>query len=240
MFGDSAYFLNFGYAATDRPQRSTVPLPPYLIDRNSIKLVLETVGDVDLASARVLDVGCGRGGTVVTLVRYCAVRAAFGLDLSTAAVIFCGRRHSDTGARFTNGDAENLPFRSASFDAVTNIESSHTYPHVESFYREVHRVLAPGGVFLYTDLFLSDQRRRQAVEGPEAIGFEVERSDDITENVIRSCEEIAERRQKVFADRPDADVINGFLGVPGTEFYEAMKNGTSSFAVFRMRKRADR
>ena len=49
-------------------------------------------------------------------------------------------------------DSEDLPFPDDSFDAVINIESSHTYPNFSRFLAEVARVLRPGGHFLYTDV----------------------------------------------------------------------------------------
>ena len=56
------------------------------------------------------------------------------------------------GLDFIEGNAEHLPFPDESFDAVINIESSHTYPHFSRFLTEVARVLRPGGHFLYTDV----------------------------------------------------------------------------------------
>ena len=50
------------------------------------------------------------------------------------------------------GDAEHLPFEDSAFDAVTNLESSHTYPSVRSFLSEVAGVVRGEGLFLYTDL----------------------------------------------------------------------------------------
>ena len=40
---------------------------------------------------------------------------------------------------------------------VTNIESSHSYPHLDRFFAEVRRVLRPGGVFCYTDNLAAGQ-----------------------------------------------------------------------------------
>ncbi len=237
MFGSSAFFLNLGYAPTGRPQRSAVELPPHAIDGNSIRLVLETIGGVDLAGRHVLDVGCGRGGTIVTLLRYFQIASGAGLDLSTNAVRFCGRRHRYPNARFTNGDSQRMPFVDNAFDAVTNIESSHTYPHVESFYAEVRRVLRPGGRFLYSDLFLSEDIRHASRTALGALGFDLEREDDITENVLRSCDEIAERRQLAFTHRNDTDTVNNFLAAPGSWVYDGMRSGTSSFWVYTWRSR---
>jgi phthiocerol/phenolphthiocerol synthesis type-I polyketide synthase E len=237
MFGDSAFFLNLGYAPVDGlPRRSPIHIPKHALDANSVMLVLELVGDCPLSGKRVLDVGCGRGGTIVTLLRYCDIARGTGMDLSPEAVMFCRRRHRFPNAQFANGDAERLPFADASFDAVTNIESSHTYPTVESFYREVHRVLAPGGPFLYGDAFLDEERKERSLRALDALGFVVERADDVTPNVLLSCDQVAERRQEAFKQRSDAEVINNFLATPGSGIYDAMKSGSASFWLYRLRR----
>jgi phthiocerol/phenolphthiocerol synthesis type-I polyketide synthase E len=237
MFGSSAFFLNLGYAPVDGlPRRSPIQIPKHTLDANSVMLVLELIGDCSLAGKRVLDVGCGRGGTIVTLLRYCDIARGTGMDLSTEAVMFCRRRHQFPNAHFANGDAERLPFADAAFDAVTNIESSHTYPTVESFYREVHRVLAPGGPFFYGDAFLDAERKERSLGALDALGFVVERADDVTPNVLLSCDQVAERRQEAFKQRSDAEVINNFLATPGSGLYDAMKAGSASFWLYRLRR----
>ena len=67
-----------------------------------------------------------------------------GLDLSPVAIEFCRRAHNYPQVSFVCGDAEHLPFPAGSFDAVINIESSHSYPNVAAFYAEVYRVLEAG------------------------------------------------------------------------------------------------
>ena len=149
--GKHARFCNFGYTPTASPQYSQVALPENILNRHTIRLVLEVIGDCPLADCRVLDVGCGRGGTVWVMATYYTPRQVVGLDLSAAAITFCRRsRVSDRNA-FLEGDAENLPFQPGSFDVVSNVESSHSYPNLRSFYQEVSRVLKVGGYFLYTD-----------------------------------------------------------------------------------------
>ena len=44
-----------------------------------------------------------------------------------------------------------MPFPDESFDAVINVEASHSYPHFDRFLPEMTRVLRPGGHFLYAD-----------------------------------------------------------------------------------------
>src|SRR5207247_2237624 len=95
------------------------------------------------------------------------------------------------------GDAEHLPFDDRAFDVVTNIESSHTYPNLRTFFAEVRRVLAGGGSFLYTDL-LPVQRwvEVRALLGP--LGLTVKDERHITPNVLASCDEVAATRAQAF------------------------------------------
>ena len=48
---------------------------------------------------------------------------------------------------FRQGDVGALPFESGSFDAVLSLNGFHAFPDKEAAYREVFRVLRPGGVF---------------------------------------------------------------------------------------------
>jgi 2-polyprenyl-6-hydroxyphenyl methylase/3-demethylubiquinone-9 3-methyltransferase len=98
---------------------------------------------------RVLDVGCGGGFTTEFLDRRgCRVE---GLDPSPK-LIGAARRHAEQTGRqigYTVGKSEQLPYADASFDIVTCVD---VLEHVESpaqAVREIHRVLAPGGIFLY-------------------------------------------------------------------------------------------
>jgi phthiocerol/phenolphthiocerol synthesis type-I polyketide synthase E len=235
--GEFSFFLNYGYSADLNPQHAVVTLPPRFINRNSVKLVLELIGDHDLGGQRVLDVGCGRGGTVTVLKEFFQCASINGIDLSPRAVEFCRRRHQAAGVRFDVGDAERLPFAEAAFDVVTNIESSHSYPNVKAFYDEVHRVLVPGGVFLYTDCLPADV----VVENVKHLrqrGFLSERETDITSNVLKSCDEIAQTRVAAFHQSNEPTLMANFLAVPGSEVYEQMKSRRWRYMIHRFRKPA--
>ena len=49
--------------------------------------------------------------------------------------------------RFVQGDVGKLPFSDASFDLVLSLNGFHAFPDKEAAYREVFRVLKPGGIF---------------------------------------------------------------------------------------------
>lgn len=49
--------------------------------------------------------------------------------------------------RFRQGDVGKLPFLEGSFDLVLSLNGFHAFPDKEAAYREVLRVLKPGGIF---------------------------------------------------------------------------------------------
>ena len=177
-----------------------------------------------------LDVGCGRGGTASLLAEQFGA-AAVGVDLSPEAIAFCRNAHRATGARFEVGDAEHLPFDDESFDVVTNLESSHTYPDMRAFLGEVSRVLRPGGWFLHTDL-LAGQRWMEVKAILAVLGLHHRRPTARSRaNVLASCDEVAENRTEAFGAR-DATIDN-FLAVPGSPVYEQMASGAWEYRIVR-------
>ena len=235
MFGEFSFFLNYGYVPNLSPQCSRVALPDHFINKNSVRLVLEVIGDCPLDGRRVLDVGCGRGGTVYVIHSFFKPGEIVGLDLSPAAIGFCRNVHRYPRARFEEGDAEHLPFARGAFDVVTNIESSHSYPDAPAFYAEVHRVLSPGGHFLYTDvLSVDDWRVRMA--SLHALGFVVERERDITSNVLLSCDDVAQSRVQAFHVGNDPHLMKNFLATPDSEVYVEMRKRHWKYNLMKLRK----
>ncbi|BCJ33857.1 phthiotriol/phenolphthiotriol dimycocerosates methyltransferase [Actinocatenispora thailandica] len=229
--GRWALFLNLGYA--DGPDdRACVDLPRNTLDRASVKLVLELIGDCTMDGRRVLDVGSGRGGTVSALLNYFNPAIAVGIDLSPAAAAFSRRAVTDRRAGFSVGDAQRLPFSSGSFDVVTNVESSHCYPDRRRFYAEVRRVLCDGGTFLYSDL-LDTATLDNHLAGLRELGLALQLDRDITANVLASCGRIAERRLQSFGTEDDA--ARDFLSAPGSPTYEALRTGQKTFFIWRLR-----
>jgi SAM-dependent methyltransferase len=97
------------------------------------------------AGRRVLDVGSGNG---YVLSRYAAAGAhVYGVDLTETGIGLCRKRFALAGlpGYFTVGSAEDLPFRSGSFDLVCSMGVLHHTPETGRAVREVHRVLRPGG-----------------------------------------------------------------------------------------------
>ena len=229
--GAASFFLNYGYVSLGEGDESCFEIPAEVFNRNSVRLAFELIGSTQLNGCKVLDVGCGRGGTVALLAETFGALAS-GVDLSPHAIAFCRNTHGHA-TRFEVGDAEHLPFEDDSFEVVMNMESSHTYPNLRAFFAEVRRVLAQGGIFLYTDL-LPVQRWAEIRVLLASLGLSAESERDITANVLRSCDDVASNRTQAFGG--SSDMIDNFLAVPGSAVYEQMHSGAWEYRILRSRR----
>jgi dolichol-phosphate mannosyltransferase len=84
---------------------------------------------------RVLDAGCGSSVIIQSL------NNAVGMDLSMGKLRFLRRR----GIELVRGSAFALPFRDATFDCVISSQVIEHIPYDEVLFREMNRVLRPGG-----------------------------------------------------------------------------------------------
>jgi len=102
---------------------------------------------LDLHSGvHVLDVACGTGNTAIPLARNgCIVT---GVDIAPNLLVQARERARDEGltAIFDEGDAEQLPYLDASFDAVVTMFGAMFAPRPELVASEFARVLRPGGL----------------------------------------------------------------------------------------------
>lgn len=96
---------------------------------------------------RVLDFGCGTGAASKLLVE--AGHSVIGVDVSESGIDLARRAAPD--ATFVPIESESsLPFPEAAFDVCFCTEVIEHLLDVRGFVHEVHRVLAPGGLFLIT------------------------------------------------------------------------------------------
>jgi ubiquinone/menaquinone biosynthesis C-methylase UbiE len=229
---DEVLFLNNGYEE-DPPLG--LPLSaddePY---RAAIQLYHRTATQTDLAGKRVLEVSSGHGGGASYLTRTLGPASYTGLDLNPAGVAFCRERHQLPGLEFVRGNAEDLPFAAQTYDAVINVEASHCYPHLDVFLREVARVLAPGGHFLYADV----RRHDRVAEWDAALAaapLRLVSQRDINPEVLRGLEissahaaELVSRKVPAFLRRFGRDGV----GVEGSGFYRALKKGEFTWRMY--------
>lgn len=108
---------------------------------------------------RVLDVGCGLGGTVRYLASEHHCRAT-GIDLTHEYVEVANALADLVGLKnrveYRQASALDMPFDDGSFDVVWTEHVQMNIANKRAFYAEAARVLTPGGRLLFHDIFQGD------------------------------------------------------------------------------------
>ena len=119
-------------------------------ERLERRLILELVGDV--GGRKVLDVGCGDGEFALSLEKRGGI--VTGIDASTAMVdaAECRAKQHDADITFQVAAAEQLPFPAGQFDVVTAITILCFVDDAAPVFREIARVLRPGGRLVIGEL----------------------------------------------------------------------------------------
>ncbi len=230
---DSSFFLNYGYLPTDSNNESSFTIRPGTFNANSVRLVFEVIGSVDLHDRTIVEIGCGRGGNSALVAEKFSAQV-IGVDMSSEAIAFCSRTHRGDSIDFKVGDAMNIPLADGFCDAVLNVESSHSYGNLPKFLGEVHRICRSGAWFLHTD-FLSGEDWDYVRTRLKALGFVTESDRDITANVLASRDQASNNWAEVYGDG-NARVAN-FLALPGSAIYEQLRAGLLEYRIMRSQLR---
>src|SRR4051812_18213276 len=187
--------------------------------------------------SRLLDVGCGSGGPALRLAEMTGADVV-GVDVLEEGVATATRLADERGladrVRFARVDAGGrLPFADESFDAVISIDVMCHLPNRLGLLREWHRITAPGARILFTDPTIvtglvtdTEMADRSAIGiyvfSAESVnerllaqaGFEVERREDLTENMAAMAGRWHDARER-FRD--------GLVTDEGAETYEGIQ-----------------
>lgn len=128
-----------------------------------------------LAGKRVLEIGCGRGVGMESLLSLGAAHVT-GFDLDLKMVALAQERVAKYGdrAHVFVGDAEAIDASDASFDAIVDYGIIHHITNWQKALKENARVLKPGGVFYFEDLLkglVSAWLVRDLFDHPQATQF---------------------------------------------------------------------
>lgn len=100
-----------------------------------------------LTGKRVLDLGCGYGWHC----RYALEQGAaevLGIDVSERMIAHAGRWGSDPRLTYAVCAIQDYAFPEAAWDCVISNLALHYLADLEMAFRQIHRTLTPGGVFL--------------------------------------------------------------------------------------------
>jgi ubiquinone/menaquinone biosynthesis C-methylase UbiE len=105
---------------------------------------------------RLLDAGCGPGQFTIIAAERLPQTQIDGIDLAPAMIAIAKKRAAASPAasrlRFQVADVARLPFADGTFDAVMSTGSIKHWPDAVAGLRELHRVLAPGGLAFVAEI----------------------------------------------------------------------------------------
>jgi ubiquinone/menaquinone biosynthesis C-methylase UbiE len=119
--------------------------------------------DREFQPRHVVDLGTGTGSLARAVARHFPNARVTGVDfsrgmLAVASALSEDDRGLDGRVSWLEADAASLPLEDASADAVVSSFVLQLVPKREPVYREVRRVLRPGGRFLFTTWMVDDSR----------------------------------------------------------------------------------
>jgi surfactin synthase thioesterase subunit/SAM-dependent methyltransferase len=249
---DHAAFLNWGYRSLPGvADWAARPTEAGMVNADHIRLVREVIGPEPLDGCDLLDLGCGRGGSLMVLEQDWRLRRLIGADLSPANLAACRRLlervpQRARSRRLQPVDASALPYPDASLDVVLNIESSGAYADQAAFLAEVARVLRPGGRLLFADL-LPAELATALQEAAGALGLACLRARAITANVLAARAASAAVEARLFApaavaavDRDGvlAGLLDQLRAGPGSAMDAQLRAGRLGYHILQFRKEA--
>lgn len=157
--------MHLGY--WDVPPRPGEPLPAAFWSAGEFREAQRRLDERVLALAalgpgmRVLDAGCGFGGTLEAVNGRHAGMDLCGVNVDPRQLEICRGVAPANGNRLSwiEADACALPFPGGSFDRVLCVEAMFHFSSRRHFFREAARVLAPGGALVGTDITVAASAR---------------------------------------------------------------------------------
>lgn len=202
-------------------------------------------------SSRVLEIGCGSGRYALRVAETQRCRVV-GVDINSAGIETANRlaadRNVSTQVHFEICDVSKpLPFADAQFDAVFSNDVLCHIPGREALLRELFRVLANGGRFLFSDaLVIGGLISQEEIETRSSIGyfvfsppgkneelieqagFRLESANDTTKNAAS----IAKRRFDARQQRRE-----GLIAIEGETNFEGVQRFLSAVHTLTNEKR---
>jgi Cyclopropane fatty acid synthase and related methyltransferases len=222
-----------------------------------VKMLSHCVGLLGLhGSERVLDCGCGHGGTLLHLATSHGC-SGLGLTLSPKQAKIASQNAAKAGIeskiKFQVRDVGNFVFPKDEFDLVWAMESTEHFPDKPPFFRNVAATLRPGGqsllaawtgsmgssrvaevaqAFLCPELWTAEQYRAAI----EFTGMRVTNCEDLTAKIIRTweiCQQHARTARAVVKLLPQAarEFVEGIDII-----LDAYRSGDLSYTVITARK----
>ena len=153
-----AFHRHVHFGAWEHPEHAYDNIPDSIRAMDRLCQYLLTVADIH-SGQRVLDVGCGFGGTLATLNEQFDSLELTGLNIDARQLEVARDRlvaRPSNSLRLVEGDACQMPFEGDSFDRILAVECIFHFPSRRAFFEHARRVLRSGGNLTLSDFLLPD------------------------------------------------------------------------------------
>jgi ubiquinone/menaquinone biosynthesis C-methylase UbiE len=143
--------VHWGY--WDNPSKADGSIDDFALAAENLTRRVYEAGEVTNGQ-KILDCGCGFGGTIASLNDRFDNMQFIGLNIDPRQLTRAREQvqhRSHNRIEFVQGDACELPFADNSFDIVLAVECIFHFPSRQKFFQEASRVLKPGGKLVLSD-----------------------------------------------------------------------------------------
>lgn len=99
-------------------------------------------------SSTILDIGCNIGTLLHHLYNH-DYKNIFGVDINKTSIQYGQEKYTELENRIRAYDGSNIPYENESFDVVMSFDVIEHIPDVDRHFKEVKRILKPGGIYLF-------------------------------------------------------------------------------------------
>lgn len=116
------------------------------------------------SSDTILDIGCGGGRTISMLVERAPDGKVYGIDHSPDCVAWSAEYNrsliKEGQAEVFHASVEKTPFQDNYFNLVVAVETIYFWPNILDCFKEIHRIIKPGGnLLIVNEMYLSEAFR---------------------------------------------------------------------------------
>lgn len=133
------------------------------VSASQINLIIRMFENTKVKNKKVLDVGCGVGGTAVFINNHFFAKSVDGININPLQIKMANKlaleKNCSARVRFKTANASQLPYKDRTFDIIIAVECAFHFLRKDLFIGEAYRILKPNGKLIIADINLTENAR---------------------------------------------------------------------------------